>query len=185
MTQPFVDVNAQRLTRLQRQHPNLTRIHPGVVRRSHAEPEPAPPPQTALDQLLEERPAQSERPEPVAGKKKRTRAKVDENTRAVAVSRVEKLVQAGNAVSKATASVAKELGVSESSITNWRTAAKKAPKPPKATRAAKKTRANGAPPAESNGAQQELATTVLAAFAAWLDHGVREVVRQEIRRMLA
>jgi transposase-like protein len=133
MTQPFVDVNEQRLTRLQRQHPNLTRIHPGVVRRGHAEPglsqvegfvANGAKAQAAVDALLEEPRTPSERPEPVAGKKKR--ARVDANTRSVGVARVDKLISAGNPAGKAIASVAKELGVSESAVINWRTAAKKA-----------------------------------------------------------
>lgn len=122
---------------------NVTKLRPGVVRRNRpAEPEPdrshvegfvptAPPP------------AESE-PEPVAAKKKR--AKVTDETRAVAVARVDKLVAAGTASGKAVATVAKELGVSDSAVINWRTAARKAPKPAKKRRspAAAAPAANGA-----------------------------------------
>lgn len=164
---------------------NVTKLRPGVVRRNRpAEPEPdrshvegfvptAPPP------------AESE-PEPVAARKKR--AKITDETRAVAVARVDKLVAAGTTAGRAVATVAKELGVSDSSVINWRTAARKAPKPAKKKRASKngaRRSAAGAAAPAANGARNELAHGVLTALAAWLDAGVREVVRQEIRRMLA
>jgi transposase-like protein len=62
----------------------------------------------------------------VAAKKTRKRAKVTPETRAVAVARVDKLAQAGNSTKDAIAAVAKELGVSDSAVYNWRTAARNA-----------------------------------------------------------
>jgi hypothetical protein len=127
----FFDLNASQ--KLQRQHPNITKLRPGVVRRNHPEPdrshvEGAPPPA----------PPSPPAPEPaeMAGKKKR--AVIDANTRAVAVARVNKLVAAGNPAMQAVAGVAKELGVSESSVLNWRTAARKSA--PKVAKKAKKKR---------------------------------------------
>lgn len=61
----------------------------------------------------------------MAGKKKKPRAKVNDETRSVAVARVDKLIEAGAASAEAIAAVAKELGVSDSAIYNWRAAAKK------------------------------------------------------------
>lgn len=176
----FIPLNVQRSL-----GSNVTKLRPGVVRRNRpVEPEPdrsmvegfvptAPPP-----------PPESE-PEPVAKKK---RAKVDDGTREVAVARVDKLVAAGNPSGKAVATVAKELGVSESAVINWRTKARKAPKPKAAKKTRKAREASGAPapaPAANGSSREALAHDVLTAFAAWLDSGVREVVRQEIRRMLA
>jgi uncharacterized protein YoaH (UPF0181 family) len=175
----FIPLNVQRSL-----GGNVTKLRPGVVRRNRpVESEPdrsmvegyvptAPPP-----------PPESE-PEPVAAKKKR--AKVDDGTREVAVARVDKLVAAGNPSGKAVATVAKELGVSESAVVNWRTKARKAPKAAKKTRKARQAAAAPAPAPAANGSSREaLAHDVLTAFAAWLDSGVRKVVRQEIRRMLA
>lgn len=62
----------------------------------------------------------------VAGKKKTKKRKdVGAETRVVAVARVAKLISAGNPSAEAVATVAKELGVSESAVYNWRSAAKK------------------------------------------------------------
>jgi hypothetical protein len=171
----FLDLNAA--------HPNITRIRPGVVRRNR--PAPPEPDRSMVEGFVPTPP--SKEPEPVAAKKKKkARARVDANIRAIAVARVEKLIAADNPVSKATASVAKELGVSESAVTNWRTAARKAVPAKPAKRASKKAASRRAAPSEGNGSSREaLAHDVLTAFAAWLDSGVREVVRQEIRRMLA
>jgi transposase-like protein len=66
----------------------------------------------------------------VAAKKKRARAKATPETRAVAVARVDKLIGAGNPAGEAIATVAKELGVSDSSIHNWRAAARKSKSKP-------------------------------------------------------
>lgn len=178
----FLDLNAARTL-----HQNITRIRPGVVRRNR--PAPPEPDRSMVEGFVPPAAphAPSEEPEPVAAKKKKkARAKVDANIRAIAVARVEKLIAADNPVSKATASVAKELGVSVSAVTNWRTAARKAVPAKPAKRASKKVTSRRAAPSEANGSSREaLAHDVLSAFAAWLDAGVREVVRQEIRRMLA
>lgn len=82
-------------------------------------------PKTALepDRSLVDKPA-PEAAEVAA--KKRKRSKVDAETRAVAVARVVKLIGAGNPSADAIATVAKELGVSESAVYQWRAAANKA-----------------------------------------------------------
>ncbi len=76
-------------------------------------------PRTALDpdRQLVDKPEASK----VAAKKKR--AKLTDETRSVAVARVEKLIEAGNPSGQAIATVSKELGVSDSAIHNWRAAA--------------------------------------------------------------
>ena len=56
---------------------------------------------------------------------KKKRVVVSDETRTVAVARVDKLVEAGNPAGEAVASVAKEIGVSDSAVINWRTAARK------------------------------------------------------------
>jgi len=161
---------------------NVTKLRPGVVRRNRpVEPEPdrsmvegyvptAPPP-----------PPESE-PEPVA-KKKRTN--LDAETWEVAVARVQSLVGAGNTAKGSIEKVAKEHGVSTSALHKRYMKAPK-PKAAKKTRKAREASAAPAPAPAANGSSREaLAHDVLTAFAAWLDSGVREVVRQEIRRMLA
>lgn len=160
---------------------NVTKLRPGVVRRNRpAEPEPdrshvegfvptAPPP-----------PPESE-PEPVAAKKKRTR--LDPETWEVAVARVQSLVGAGNTAKDSIEKVAKEHKVSFSALAKRYN---EAPKPKAAKKTRKARQAAAAPAPAANGSSREaLAHDVLTAFAAWLDAGVREVVRQEIRRMLA
>jgi len=62
----------------------------------------------------------------VAAKKTRKRAKVTAETRSVAVARVEKLTAAGNPSAEAVASVAKEFGVTEAAVYQWRKAARDA-----------------------------------------------------------
>lgn len=179
MTSPngqFLDLNAQLVQR----HPNIHKLRPGVVRRTHPEPDrshvegaPPPKPPTALD-------AREKEPEPVAAKKKRTR--LDPETWEVAVARVQSLVGAGNTAKGSIEKVAKEHNVSFSALAKRYNDAPK-PKAKKKARAAQPA-PNGAAPAVPV-ARDALATEVLSAFAAWLDAGVREVVRQEIRRMLA
>lgn len=56
------------------------------------------------------------------------KVRVPEETRAVGVARVAKLVAAGNPATEAVKSVAKELGVSPSTVDGWRVRAKKAKK---------------------------------------------------------
>lgn len=170
----FIPLNVQRSL-----GGNVTKLRPGVVRRNRpVEPEPdrsmvegyvptAPPP-----------PPESE-PEPVAAKKKRTN--LDAETWEVAVARVQSLVGAGNTAKWSVAAVAKEHGVSFSALHKRYM---KAPKP-KAAKKTRKARQAAAAPAANGSSREALAHDVLTAFAAWLDAGVREVVRQEIRRMLA
>lgn len=203
-TGDFLDMNAQRLTRLERQHPNIHKLRPGVVRRGHPEPDRSnvegfvakgAQAQAAVDAAVAQY-AQESEPEPVAAKKKKkARAKVDADTRAVAVARVDKLIGAGNPTGKAVASVAKELGVSESSIMNWRTAAnhaknhaakRAASKPAKKKRASKST--NGAvagfapnTPMPTSVVGEHFIELILDAVGPT----VRAIVREEIRRMLS
>jgi transposase-like protein len=84
----------------------------------------------ARETTLRSAPEPPENPAPevsdVAGKKKKARGRVVAEDRAVAVARVDKLTQAGNSTKDAIAAVAKELGVSDSAVYNWRTAARNA-----------------------------------------------------------
>lgn len=182
MTSPngqFLDLNAAR-----RQHPKLTRIHPGVVRRNHPEPD-----RSLVEGFIPTAPplaAESE-PEPVAAKKK-ARKRLTDGDKKVAIARVNSLVKAGEEIRKASKTVAKEFGCSALSLERWRRETLRngggepaAVKPTKKRAGKKKPAAALAAPVE----RDALATEVLSAFAAWLDAGVREVVRQEIRRMLA
>lgn len=172
---------------LAERHPNITRIHPGVVRRNHPEPD-----RSQVEGYVPPKPEpRKEEREPVAARK-RTRVKADADTRAVAVARVEKLIEAGNPAGKAIAAVAKELGASESSVTNWRSAAKKQ-KPAREKGAAKKvTRrsSNGARAGNLAHSAGEFSSAVLGGRLVELLGDavgpiVRAIVREEIRRMLS
>lgn len=170
----FFDMNAQQ----GRPSPPSSR----PIRRAPSAPEP-----TAA--MPPERKA-----EPVAAKRKK-RAKVGADTRAVAVARVEKLIGAGNPAGKAVASVAKELGVSDSAVMNWRTAAnhaknhaakKAAKKPAEKKRASKKTSeavAGFAPntPMPASIVGEHFIELIQDAVGPI----VRAIVREEIRRMLS
>lgn len=147
----FISFNHQK-----QQHPNIVKLRPGVVRRNRPELEPD-------RQFVDKAPA-AEAPPEMAAKKKPAKRNITDEDRAVAVARVEKLIGAGNATMKAVADVAKELGVSESSIYNWRTAANKsAGKPGKPGRKAKARKVsngkatNGAPPRRLSKLDQAIA----------------------------
>jgi transposase len=186
----FFDLNASQ--KLQRQHPRLQRIHPGVVRRTHPEPEPEPD-RSHVEGAPPPAPPSPPAPEPaeMAGKKKRT--VVDENTRAVAVARVNKLVAAGNPAMQAVAGVAKELGVSESSVINWRTAARKTEgakkgTPPKPGKKARKKRGRRIEEQIAEHVRavepEKLPLLPQAAMRQFVQGVVRESIRDEVRAYL-
>lgn len=130
--------------KLRDQHQNIVKLRPGVVRRNRPELEPD-------RQFVDTTPPPAEPAPEMAGKKKVGKRNITAEDRAVAVARVNKLAEAGNATMKAVADVAKELGVSESAVYNWRTAANKsAGKPGKPARKAKARKvSNGAAPRRS------------------------------------
>lgn len=125
----FIPLNSRRTPN------NVVTMPPSSYRPSPPSSRPAPPPparaepnRSQIDMPFEppkQEPTLRSKPEApeVVTKKKPT--KVTAETRSVAVARVEKLISAGNPAGEAHAAVAKELGVSESSIYNWRTAARK------------------------------------------------------------
>lgn len=176
----FMTPNSERL---QRQHQSIVKLRPGVVRRNHAEPD-----RTHVEGAKALNPQPVPEPEAapeVAAKKKRRRAKVTADTRAVAVSRVEKLIAAGNPAAEAHESVAKELGVSVSAIQNWRTIARKAPKP-RAGKVARRASNNGAHGYAPN-TPMPLATVgekFLELIGDSIGPLVRQVVREELRKLV-
>lgn len=147
-----------------------------------------PPAREATLRSAPEPPA-TEEPADVAVKRKKRVLLTGEN-RAVAVARVDKLIEAGNPAGKAVASVAKEMGVSESAVINWRTAARKGGKKKASKKKARAARApkvtNGA--AVSAPAQpgfSELGQALVMLLTSAVGEPVRLIVREEIRRMLS
>lgn len=147
--------------------PPSTRVHPHVVRRGSPRAE----------ETLRSAPTPPVEAPDMATRKKR--AKVTAEQRAIAVARVNKLIGAGNPVSEAAAKVGKELGVSESAITNWRSAAKK--EKPGAAPTGKRRVANGSPPNPAQAVADQVSAELVGSLASM----VRAIVREEIRRMLA
>lgn len=147
-------------------------------------PEPAEP---ARETTLRSRPEPGPPPTEPAKVAKKKRAKVTAETRSVAVARVAKLMSAGNLASEATAKVAKELGVSESAVANWRSAANQArgkqAAPARPAKREARSRANGIGDVTlATMPESELIAERLIQSLAGM---VRTIVREEIRRMLA
>jgi hypothetical protein len=134
----------------------------------------APPAETTLRSRPE-----PEEPAEVAAKKKRKRAKTTAEMRTVGVARVDKLIAAGNPAEKATAAVAKELGVSTSAVAGWRAAARKAGKlrPSKRGR-----RTNGARPIEPPPLDMIPTGELGARFVELIGGAIAPIIRQIVRR---
>ncbi len=114
------------------------------------------------------------------GTPRKRAAKSREETRAVAVARVQTLIDAGNPRKTALARVAKELGVSTSAVEKWRATAP-------APKAAPKARRAPPPPALGpNGQPPPLVLTAsLDGLVGYLEAVVPRLVAAEMRRLLA
>jgi uncharacterized protein YoaH (UPF0181 family) len=135
--------------------------------------------------------AREEAPEVAAKKVKKKRTLVTDEQRVVAVARVEKLIAAGNPAGEATATVAKEFGVSESAVINWRTVARKQKPGKKASKRAPKREAGSPKPANGAAASPvpvamaDIGEALVELLTNAMAHTVRIIVREEIRRMLS
>lgn len=181
MTSPngeFLDLNAQA-----RRHPNIVKLRSGVVRRTSPEPD-----RSHVESVTAAAPpaAAEKGPEPVA--KKKTRTRLSDSDKIIALSRVESLVSAGEEVGKACRKVAKEFGASALSLARWRKErranGKKSTPPP--AKAAKKNRSGveGYPP-NTPMPVSIAGERLLELIDSAIEPTVRRIVREEIRRMLS
>ncbi len=198
----FLDLNDR--ARLERQHPSITKLRPGVVRRNnHPEPEPDRSmiegfvakglgAEAAVDSLLGERRPQSEAREMAA--KKKARKRLSDGDKKIAIARVAALVKAGEELRVSARKVAKEFGVSPLSLERWTREARRSgeSEPP---RAGKKKRAARRVTGERTGTEgypvgTPMPTSIagerfLALIDGAIEPTVRRIVREEIRRMLS